>query len=232
MISIHNLSFSYKKNKAVLNALNLDLKLNTINGIVGLNGAGKTTLLNVIFGLRRLKEGKISLNDRKLTKIDMSFLPTENYFYSNITGEEYLSLFKNDSFDSKKWNELFKLPLDAIIDGYSTGMKKKLAILGVLKQDKKIMILDEPFNGLDIETNRVLRNILIKLKDQDKTIIVTSHIVETLTNLCDKIHYLDSGKIIFSREKKDFPGFEKELYDMIERKNIKLLNNLTDNQKD
>jgi ABC-2 type transport system ATP-binding protein len=232
MISIHNLSFSYKKNKPVLNELNLDLKLNTINGIVGLNGAGKTTLLNVIFGLRRIKDGKISLNDKKLTKIDMSFLPTENYFYSNITGEEYLSLFKNDSFDSKKWNELFKLPLDAIIDGYSTGMKKKLAILGVLKQDKKIMILDEPFNGLDIETNRVLRNILIKLKDQNKTIIVTSHIVETLTNLCDVIHYLDSGSIVFSREKKDFPGFENELYDMIERKNIKLLNNLTDNQKD
>lgn len=226
MITIENLVVSYSKGQNVIDSLNLLISDNTINGIVGLNGAGKTTLLNSVYGLKSIDSGDIKFNNRKINKKEVSFLETENYFYSNITGSEYLSLFKNQNYDSDKWNQLFLLPLDTILDDYSTGMKKKLALMGILKQDKPIMILDEPFNGLDIETCRIIRQILLKLRDRNKTIIITSHIIETLTNLCDFIHYLEKGKIKYSKDKGDFKEFEREIFASIEKKNETLINNL------
>jgi len=226
MITIENLTVSYVSGQNVIDSLNLVLSENTINGIVGLNGAGKTTLLNSIYGLKSIDSGKILHNDGKINKQEMSFLVTENYFYSNITGREYLGLFKNTIYDDDKWNQLFLLPLDVIIDDYSSGMKKKLALMGILKQDKPVMILDEPFNGLDIETCRIIRQILLKLKDQNKTIITTSHIIETLTNLCDFIHYLENGKIRYSKDKSDFKEFEREIFASIEQKHEALIKEL------
>lgn len=226
MILIENLTISYTQNTKVIDGLNLSLSEGFIHGIVGLNGAGKTTLLNTLYGLKKQNDGSITFNGEKLRKQDVSYLVTENYFYSNITAREYLSLFKNSNFEIDKWNDLFSLPLDKVIDGYSTGMKKKLAILGTLKQDKSIMILDEPFNGLDIETARILRSILLKLKEKGKTIIITSHIIETLTNLCDYIHYLDKGKINYSCDKGGFDKFEQEIYRGIEVENEKIINAL------
>lgn len=226
MISISNLSVEYKKNEKIINSLNLELGNGLIHGIVGLNGAGKTTLLNTIYGLKKSISGEILLNNKKLTKKNTSYLVTENFFYSNITGREYLALFKNKKLDLYKWNELFKLPLDQIIDNYSTGMKKKLALMGILKQDKKIMILDEPFNGLDIETCRIIRLILLRLKEKGKTILITSHIIETLTNLCNHIHLLEKGKIKYSKGKDEFSEFEREVFESIENSRSTLINSL------
>lgn len=226
MISIKQLMVSYQLDKPVINGLNLKMDENNIHGILGLNGSGKTTLLNTIFGLKRPVSGIVLFQGRKASKKDISYLVTENYFYSNITGREYLQLFKNKEFQTGKWNELFLLPLDELIDNYSSGMKKKLALMGSLKQDKPVMILDEPFNGLDIESTRILRMILLKLKDRGKTIIITSHIIETLTNLCDSIHFLEDGKIKFSKSKTEFGAFEKEIFQSIEKKNLKLLQEL------
>lgn len=226
MIIIKDLNISYNSDSKVIDSLCLSLAKNRIHGIVGLNGAGKTTLLNAIYGLLKIDSGTISCEGKNVTKKELSYLVTENFFYSNITAREYLSLFKNEKFDSDKWNGLFLLPLDKIIDGYSTGMKKKLALLGILKQDKPVMILDEPFNGLDIETCRIIRSILLRLRDKGKTIIITSHIIETLTNLCDYIHYLENGSIKYSKEKPDFAEFERELFESIESKNIELISEL------
>jgi len=226
MITIENLVVSYDKKQNVIDSLNLNVTQNSINGIVGLNGSGKTTLLNSIYGLKSIDKGEVKYNNIKINKKDISFLVTENYFYSNITGREYLSLFKNRKFDVEKWNKLFSLPLDSIIDDYSTGMKKKLAIIGVLKQDKPILILDEPFNGLDIETCRIIRQILLKLKEHNKIVIITSHIIETLTNLCDYIHYLENGKIKYSRNKDEFKEFERLIFETIENQNEDLINEL------
>jgi len=226
MIIIKDLNISYNSRNKVIDSLCLSLCEDTIHGIVGLNGAGKTTLLNSIFGLKKIESGAIICNGEKITKRDIAYLVSENFFYSNITGREYLGLFKNKLFNTDKWNKLFLLPLDQIVDSYSTGMKKKLALLALLKQDKPIMILDEPFNGLDIETCRIIRSILLRLKEKDKTIIITSHIIETLTNLCDYIHYLEKGTIKHSHEKQNFVEFERELFESIENKNIELIKDL------
>lgn len=228
MIIINKLTASYNKKVKVIDSLDLSIKNNSINGIVGLNGSGKTTLLNVMYGLKKQDAGEISYNDIKISKKDISFLAAENFFYSNITAREYLYLFKHGNFNEDEWNELFLLPLDKVIDSYSTGMKKKLALMATLKQGKQILILDEPFNGLDIETGRIIRSILLRLKEAGKTIIITSHIIETLTNVCDSIYYLEAGKIKFTKQKVDFAEFEREIFHSIEKKNEKLINNLTD----
>lgn len=226
MISIKQMVISYQLDKPVIKGLNLKMEENKIHGVVGLNGSGKTTLLNTIFGLKRPISGIVLYKGEKANKNDISYLMTENYFYSNITGREYLQLFKNKDFLTGKWNGLFLLPLDELIESYSSGMKKKLALLGTLKQDKPVMILDEPFNGLDIESTQILRMILLKLKEQNKTIIITSHIIETLTNLCDSIHFLEGGKIKFSKTKMEFATFERDIFQSTEEKNVKLVEEL------
>ncbi|RLD52853.1 MAG: hypothetical protein DRJ05_17045, partial [Bacteroidetes bacterium] len=104
MIIIEKLNVSYGKEKLVLKDLSASLPEGKIHGIVGLNGSGKTTLLNTMFGLMKYSSGTIMYGEIFLNKKDISYLVTENYFYPNITGNEYLSLFKNVNFDTEKWN--------------------------------------------------------------------------------------------------------------------------------
>ncbi len=139
---------------------------------------------------------------------------------------EYLSLFQNANFDVQEWNRIFELPLNDLVEGFSTGMKKKLAIFGILKLNKEILILDEPFNGLDLETARVIKLIVLKLKEQGKTIILTSHILETLTNSCDTISYLKNGQVEFSKTKEDFDTIEKAIFEDLEQEKNNILENL------
>jgi len=160
----------------------------------------------------------------------MTFLSAEEFFYSFITGREYLALFYNPQFDVEQWSGLAKLPLDQLIDEYSTGMKKKLALMGVIKQNKPIIILDEPFNGLDIEMCRLLHLILMQLKDKGKTIIISSHIIETLTKLCDYIYYLSDGTIKSTCNKANFVEFEAMLFKDIEKDNVGLLDRFYNNK--
>ncbi len=222
MIIIKDLDIYYG-NKLVLKDLNLNITKNRIHGIMGLNGAGKTTFFNVLYGLKKIKSGSIILNDKPLSKKDMSYLPSENFFYTNITGREYLSLFKNSDFLLNDWNELLKLPLDDIIDTYSTGMKKKLAFLAVMKQNKNIIILDEPFNGIDTETYKIFQLIIKQLAENGKTVILSSHIPDSLIDICDYIHTLSDGKVKNTVYKSEFKTFNNTFFDDIKVKNTDLI---------
>ena len=195
MINIQNLTFSFSDHN-VLNDITIDFQQNQIYGIVGLNGAGKTTFFNVLSTTLKAKTGTIKFNGNSITYKDIAYLETVNFFYSRITGSEYLKIFKqtNADFNLKSLQEFLKLPLDDLIETYSTGMKKKLALLAVLKQDKQLFLLDEPFNGLDLETNKILELIITTLKVKGKTVFVSSHIIDPLLIVCDQIHYLDNGK--------------------------------------
>lgn len=213
MISIENLKVSYAENN-VLKCVNLSIPSSSIHGLVGLNGSGKTTLLNTLYGLKEKQAGSISYNSLPIEKNKIAYLESLNYFYPYITGKEYLRMFQtqNVNFNIDKWNELFELPLNKLVEDYSTGMKKKLALMGVLCLNREILILDEPFNGVDLETVQKIKSLLIKLKDNNKTIIITSHILESLLSLCDLLSYLNNGIIQFSKERKDFGSVEKEIF--------------------
>ena len=120
--------------------------------------------------------------------------------------------------DIEKWNKLFELPLFDYVENYSTGMKKKLAFIGIIAMDRSILILDEPFNGVDIESNEKLLQLLVRLKSTNKIIIITSHIIESLTRICDRISLIEHGLIKTTFEKNEFPILEKELKDSIKLK--------------
>ena len=212
MIKIDNLKVNYGNNN-VLSELCLDIASNTIHGLVGLNGSGKTTLLNTIYGLKKMVKGTIQYYDEDIKRRNIAYLETINYFYPRITGKEYLNIFKtqNPNFDIDKWNTLFELPLTKLIDDYSTGMKKKLAFMGIICLNRDILILDEPFNGIDLETVQKIKTLLLKLKTK-KTIIITSHILESLLPICDSISYLNNGKIEFTKRKKHFDEIENDIF--------------------
>jgi len=224
MLILNSIHSSYD-GKTVLEDLNLSLDACQLHGLMGSNGAGKTTLLNILYGRKSIDSGTVTWNQESLSNEKIGYLKTDPYFYSSITGREYLEIFrlKNPDFDIDKWNTIFELPLDELVETYSSGMKKKLALLGILCPDREIMMLDEPFNNLDMETNQLLGNILKELTGKGKTIILTSHVLESLTRWCDHIHVLGSGRILRSFAKGEFNEIESFLFD---QKNKLLIENV------
>lgn len=213
MIKIENLEVCYGSHK-VLNSINATFQYGLVHGIVGLNGSGKTTFFNSIAKNIKPSAGTIFWQNENLKREQTAYLETSNYFYSGITGNEYLKIFKqtNPDFNLENLQQYLKLPLDEITENYSTGMRKKLALLGVLKQNKDIFLLDEPFNGLDLETNKVLELILLALKNKGKTILISSHIIDPLITICDQIHVLEAGNFIKSYSRDEFSELEEALF--------------------
>jgi ABC-2 type transport system ATP-binding protein len=196
MLEVINLNKKFG-NQIVLNQINFKLESGKVYGLVGRNGAGKTTLFNCIAGIETFN-GEVKYNNGKL-KNNLSYLPSELYYFNYITGIEYLEFLckarNKSNIDFKKYN-IFDLPLDKYISEYSTGMKKKIALMGVLFQQSHVIILDEPFNGLDLESSEILSKILLELKSLNKIVFLSSHIFSTLTNICDEIILLEQGTII------------------------------------
>jgi ABC-2 type transport system ATP-binding protein len=110
---------------------------------------------------------------------------------------------------------VFELPLNQYAETYSTGMKKKLALLGILLQKNDILILDEPFNGVDIHSNMIIAEIIKRLKNSNKTILISSHIFSTLSENCDEIHLLKNGAIDRTVHQDAFGTLENEMKDFI-----------------
>jgi len=213
MIKIEKLSKFYGQNQ-VLNAIDIEFKKGAVYGIVGENGAGKTTLFRCISGLESYK-GIISSDFNKL-KDHLGLLSTEPFFFSKITGKEYIQFLANarhlklSNIESKN---IFDLPLNQYASTYSTGMKKKLALTALLLQENEVFILDEPFNGVDIQSNLVIAEIIKKLKILKKTVIISSHIFSTLAATCDEIYLMKNGKIIKKVKQIDFEALENEMKD-------------------
>jgi ABC-2 type transport system ATP-binding protein len=223
MLTINNLSLSFK-DKQVLKNLNLTIETGKINGIIGLNGSGKTTLLNTICQNLKQQNGTILWQNKPVHLQQIAYLATNNFFYDRMTGGEYLRFFqqKEKIFDIVQWNAIFELPLNKYVTSYSTGMKKKLAFLGILSLNRQILILDEPFNGLDLETNEIIKQIIEQLNKNGKTIIVTSHILETLTTICSEIHYLNDGYIQETFRPNTYNQLSK-VFDNLKNGNLKTL---------
>jgi ABC-2 type transport system ATP-binding protein len=123
---------------------------------------------------------------------------SELYFFPKITGNEYIRLLCNArqiAVSKLQEKNIFDLPLNQYVSTYSTGMKKKLALLAILLQDNQVFLLDEPFNGIDIHSNILLTHIFQRLKSLNKTVIITSHDLLILTDICDEICLLQKGKI-------------------------------------
>ena len=210
-LQVRDVHFAYGEH-AVLRGVDLFVPMGEIHGLVGRNGAGKSTLLASIAGLVRPGRGTITVNAEPVRIRDVGYLPVESHFYSHITGREYLSIFSPDGsrisgrHDDwvETWGRAFDLPLDALLDDYSSGMRQKLAILGVLRLDRRILLLDEPVNGLDLESNQLLTQVLRALAAAGVAVLATSHVLEALWSMCDRVHMLDGGVITGSYAAADF----------------------------
>lgn len=211
MIQLTQLNKYYGQHH-VLQHIDLHLAPGRSYGIVGENGAGKTTLFRCIAGLESY-QGSISPDPCQL-KQQLGFLPTEPYLFDKITGREYLRLLcqargrKAQDLDQRN---VFELPLDQYASTYSTGMKKKLALMGVLLQENTVLLLDEPFNGVDIQSNLLIAEILQHLRDLGKTLLVASHIFSTLADTCDELLLLRQGRIQRHVLPPDFAMLEQEM---------------------
>ena len=211
MIKINELNKGFGDNE-VLKNISMEFSKGNVYGIIGENGAGKTTLFRCIAGLESYN-GEI-LSDITPLKNHLGLLLTEPFFFSKITGREYIQLLcnargkTNVKIDNKN---IFDLPLDQYATTYSTGMKKKLAITAILLQENEYFILDEPFNGVDIQSNIILTEIILKLKELNKIVLISSHIFSTLSDTCDAIHLLRKGDLIKSFQKQDFNNLEQAM---------------------
>lgn len=224
MIKIERLSKHYGR-KQVLKNIDISFKKGLAYGIVGENGSGKTTLFKCISGLEKY-DGQIT-SDYKILKNHLGLLMTEPFFFAKITGAEYIRLLgnaRNKKLVNIEQSNIFNLPMSQYASTYSTGMKKKLALTAILLQGNDCFILDEPFNGVDIQSNIIIAEIIHKLKALGKTVIISSHIFSTLADTCDEIHLLKNGELKKSVLKQDFAKLETEMKDFTIGNRIEKLN--------
>lgn len=137
----------------------------------------------------------------KSKTLKTGYLSASNFFYSQITGLEHLEFCMKakdlpvNTPTIQHLNEIFQLPLDRYAAEYSTGMKKKLGFMALLLQDNDVFILDEPFNGVDLKGCILMKRLIRDLKAKEKTVIISSHLIASLREICDIIHYLNEGGI-------------------------------------
>lgn len=194
MLSIKNLTKTYKGGKTAVSHLNLEVDAGDIYGFIGHNGAGKTTTIKAVVGIINFEEGDVLIDgisikaDPLLCKSKLAYIPDNPDLYEYLTGIQYLN-FMADIFHISKADpeerikthcEAFELTsaLGDLISSYSHGMKQKLAIIGALIHKPDLLILDEPFVGLDPKAALTLKNIMHEMCDEGKAIFFSTHVLD------------------------------------------------------
>lgn len=213
MIRINIPEFRYS-DRVILHRIEQQFEGGKTHGIVGLNGAGKTTFFQLLAGFLKAPGCEVQLNGAPLQRQDLAYIDTDLFFYPKLSAKEFLSVFpqSNPNYKEDQLADLFRLPLNELVEEFSTGMKKKLLFLSQIKQDKAVYILDEPFNGLDLETNKLMEVIIEMLNSRGKTVFISSHILEPLLNICSGIYHIKEQTILKSYSKEQFGRIAEELF--------------------
>ena len=223
VLSISRLTKSYGEKKAV-DDLSLSIKAGEIYGFIGHNGAGKTTTLKSVVGILAFDAGEIKVNgisvkdDPIAVKREIAYIPDNPELYGYMTGIKYLN-FIADVFRVpadvreeriKKYAEAFGLTADLAqaISSYSHGMKQKLAVISAWIHSPKLVIMDEPFVGLDPKAAHTLKEMMRELCDEGGAIFFSTHVLEVAEKLCDKVAIIKNGKLIRSGTMEEVKGDE------------------------
>lgn len=221
MLKIEHLTKVYGGKKAV-DDLSLHIQPGEIYGFIGHNGAGKTTTLKSVVGILQFDEGEItidgiSIREQPLAcKKKFAYIPDNPDLYDFMTGIKYLN-FIADVFGVdentrqeriRKYAELFELTNDLgqPIAAYSHGMKQKLAIIAAWMHDSKLIIMDEPFVGLDPKASHLLKGMMREVCDNGGAIFFSTHVLEVAEKLCDKVAIIKGGKLIRSGTMEEVKG--------------------------
>lgn len=212
MVSIQNLTFSYRKKK-VFDGLSLHFTPGHVYGLLGRNGTGKSTLLKNIAGLLYPQQGSVQVNglvpaERTPELLQDICMVPEEFFLPDISVAELLRFhapfyhkFSTERFYN--YMALFQIPADSTLQNMSYGQKKKVLISFALATNARLLLMDEPTNGLDIVSKSQFRKVLAEALDENRCIIVSTHQVKDLENLIDRITIIDEGKILFDQKVED-----------------------------
>lgn len=212
MIRLNEISKTYQNGKVAVNHLNVTIEKGEIFGFIGPNGAGKTTTLKMITGILAPSGGSILIGESDIAKnpieakMQFTFVPDHPEIYDGIKGINYLNfiadMYEVSIEDRKERIERFSKAFqidDALgqhITTYSHGMRQKLMICAALLPKPKIFILDEPHVGLDPQSSKVLKDLMREHRDQGGTVMFSSHVLEVVENLCDRVAIIHKGELI------------------------------------
>lgn len=223
MLRIEHLTKKYGEYAAV-NDLSIHIQPGEIYGFIGHNGAGKTTTLKCVAGILNFDQGDISIGgfDIRKNMLDakriMAYIPDNPDLYDYMTAVQYLN-FIADIFGVsqqdreariKKYGDMFELTekLAQPVSAYSHGMKQKLAVMGALIHDPKLILMDEPFVGLDPTAAFLLKQTMREICDNGGAIFFSTHVLEVAEKLCDKVAIIKAGKLIKSGTMDEVKGDE------------------------
>lgn len=219
MLVIQNLSKTYKGGKKAVSGLSLEIEAGDIYGFIGHNGAGKTTTIKAVAGILDFEEGDILVDGLSVKKQPLeckkkiAYIPDNPDLYEYLTGIQYLN-FIADIFQVPKeerekqigkYADIFELTasLGDLISSYSHGMKQKLAIISALIHRPKLMILDEPFVGLDPKASVLLKDIMREMCADGAAIFFSTHVLEVAEKLCNKVAIIKQGTLVVAGKTQD-----------------------------
>jgi ABC-2 type transport system ATP-binding protein len=237
---------TYKKDIVALSDLNVTLKKGHILGLLGPNGAGKSTFINILANIVKRDGGEIVIFDDNVTKTSFQYKAKCGFVLEKPVYIEKLSITEYLEFAGMMYHlseeeitaritellELFDLvsKKDTWIEGCSRGMKKKVSIVTALLHNPDLLILDEPFSDLDLVSLGRLRDVIHDYKNAGKTVLIASHNIQELQNVCDEFAMLQEGKILFQKSFKDIQteithknleNFENYVYQFIDKNRFK-----------
>jgi len=214
MLEIKNYSKSYGEGKKAADNVSLSVMSGDIYGFIGHNGAGKSTTIRAVVGVLDFTEGEIFIDGHSVKNEPLeckkvtAYIPDNPDLYDNLTGIQYLN-FVADVFDIdanvrqekiKKYADLFEITdsLGDLIGSYSHGMKQKVAIISALIHDPKLLVLDEPFVGLDPKATFTLKEIMHEMCEKGTAVFFSTHVLDVAEKLCNKVAIIKQGRIIDS----------------------------------
>ncbi|MBJ7983370.1 ABC transporter ATP-binding protein [Bacillus cereus] len=216
MLEIINFSKTYKGGKKAVDHLNITVQAGDIFGFIGHNGAGKSTTIKSLVGVIDFEEGEIFIDGHSVKKDPiackkvMAYIPDNPDLYEQLTGIQYLNfvadVFKVSAKDREKeiqkYGDAFEITpyLGDLISSYSHGMKQKVAIISAVLHKPKLLVLDEPFVGLDPKAAVVLKGIMKELCEKGSAIFFSTHVLDVAEKLCNKIAMINRGKLALSGE--------------------------------
>ncbi|MBR4514715.1 MAG: ABC transporter ATP-binding protein [Lachnospiraceae bacterium] len=212
MLEIKGYTKVYGEGKKAADNVSLTVESGDIYGFIGHNGAGKSTTIRAVVGVLDFTEGEILIDGHSVKKEPLeckkltAYIPDNPDLYENLTGIQYLNfiadVFRIDSKQReeaiKKYADLFEITGDLgdLISSYSHGMKQKLAIISALIHDPKLIVMDEPFVGLDPKASFTLKQIMHEMCEKGTAIFFSTHVLEVAEKLCNKVAIIKQGKII------------------------------------
>lgn len=222
MLEIKNLTKQYKGGKKAVKDLSITIEAGDIYGFIGHNGAGKTTTIKCVAGIIDFDEGEIKIDghsikeEAKLCKSMIAYIPDNPDLYEHLTGIQYLNfiadIFMVSAEERKerigRYADAFEITenLGDLISSYSHGMKQKVAVISALIHEPKLMILDEPFVGLDPKAAFTLKNAMHELCERGGAIFFSTHVLDVAEKLCKKVAIIRNGELMAAGNTSELTG--------------------------